>query len=73
MFILPTKVRQNFVPTKCWQFFKLSPPLPYYNGGLCGEGGGCRNHGTRTLMEAEQHNKCSFQACLRKKTAATKS
>ena len=40
MFILPTKVRQNFVPTKFWQFFKLSPPLPYYNGGLCGEGGG---------------------------------
>lgn len=66
MFILPTKVRQNFVPTKCWQFFKLSPPLPCYNGGFVGEGG-CRNHDTRTLMEAEQHNKCSSQACLRKK------
>ena len=36
---LPTNPRKNFVPTKLWQIFKWSPPLPPI---LCGWG---RNHG----------------------------
>ena len=40
MFVLHTNVRKNFVPTKFWQIFKLSPPITmvgaetmfYWNG-----------------------------------------